>query len=549
MTAEKEKAQGQNIATEGILPETLPGYVSYDIKYYAHLSLERKFDQIVDQVQSEKYVYKQIVNIWEPTTGSGKTWLLKYLQETYRYKAEQKQEEGKKKTVSLYFDLKDKPYEPDMVIDAFEEQLVEQLGDEFKQTPEFSRYQEKKAQADPLQAFRGLMTEFNTKYAPVILFDSADNLIPSGFEQEFLGPLYETTNSLIVLATHNPIPIYRLKNRAVRNDLEDYKMSDYQADDFVTEILQKADLPHSDEFVDVITSLSFGHPFAAYVFGCKLSEFVKQGIQPKDIIRLYPHKIDEIYCYLEKGLMKDVPEDEWETIRSLTFTDAFNVEEMYFILKKFLSEENYSRLKTKLKKGESQEDLSDKDILLLIGILKETHLVYWDKNVGMYIVAPHIKHMFQRHLQLIKPEKFKDKHTQAFEYNLEKAENSSGSPNSVRHLLKTFYQFGYLSSVDSPENIMALASQLMERVDSSWEKMFNYDNSSKFNSYYDSLNYLFHVFAHVKYNPFFIIPPEILEFIQNKLLENVEKHMRKYRGKLTKANQDMYDYFKAVIDR
>ncbi len=361
----------------------------------------------VQQGRKGAKISQPLINFWG-APGLGKSWLLRYLQDLYRFQPGSLTS-NKGATFTALFDFREvSNHLPVMARLARElaKQILIQLGDaagrdaqsDLEQIIEATETSALTEQA--VSAFTNAINLLSQTFVPILLFDSVELAVESvrdELELRIIEPVLWNDHVIVIVAGRRQIP--RWKRFEVRRRATDSAKTGVAPFDkgHVRSQLDKWGLP---ALTDDVYALTYGHPHTTDLLGQILQQVaVKQAVDSQYLIQ---HKqelgsfLAEIENYLLEGLSSEI-RLPLELISPLRY---FRIDPLRRFMVAFLDAEYETR----------PDSYYLKDV---IGAMEATNLVWWSREHRAYELSRVVRRMINRRLNLTDPVRYAQLHEKA----------------------------------------------------------------------------------------------------------------------------------------
>jgi len=364
-----------------------------------------RFDRKVDEGLSGHPITQPVAHIWG-IRGVGKSWLLRHLQT--RYGASQEKQKDTLCALADFSTLRFTLWEPlsvagllEQLVEAIEEQVDGRAAAElgvFYSELDAVREDQDRDPAELAHRFVALVNLLSEEFVPLLLFDAVEKLDEDDFfwlESRLIEPLARTDRAIVVVAGRKEIP--RWRELGVRRRLDVLELQPFQREGTL-EQLEKRGCGH---LVDVIYSLSFGHPYANQVMGTALAQLAKVEEIDRDFERTYRAEVLKLLEQVEGELLRGIwSETHQDILRMLSTLRKFNIESARAMLS--LLDEQY-------------QEKSDGYYLRLFEDLEDTHLVWWSPEQRGYVLGAPLRRMMDLRIRKADLTLFIERHRRAME--------------------------------------------------------------------------------------------------------------------------------------
>jgi hypothetical protein len=390
------------------IPEELPPESEpYDPRYFADRRQELKIiARRVEEGRDGHPITQPVVHFWG-VRGVGKSWLLRRLQDQYRFVAGRGEEKGTFCVLVDFSTFRFSCWEPRTAADlleAFAQEIEEQLGEEkiqvvqgeiqaFREELERVR-QERGRDADGLaERFVALINRLVRDFVPLLLLDATETLDEDDFawlESHLIAPIARSDQAIFVVAGRKEIPRWRefsVRQRLLLRELDTFPPEGTQ------EQLEKRGYPRLG---DLIHSFSFGHPYANQVLGGKLAgRIVDERFEAE-----HREEVVALLGQIEGELMRGVwREGHQDILRTLATLRRFNIGSTRYMLGRLLNPE--------------YGEWSDARYLRLFEDLEDINLVWWDTGWRGYVMSTPLRRIIELRIRQEAPDIFVRRHREA----------------------------------------------------------------------------------------------------------------------------------------
>ncbi len=338
-------------------------YRQYSTQYFVDRKEVVSINKFIDVIRANPKAEKRVVNIWGGR-GSGKSWVLHYLQETLNAK-------GDLRTYYLNlsdFGKKDPLISVLEIIDGFADEMRLKQGGKIKFGP------------TPSEASRKLIEAIRSelKKKPLVLlvdhvYESNWDLL-ANLEEYWLGPLAVESGTFIIMAGRRreyPWKTPELRLRALSIDLKPFN------DDQLKQQLEKFDLEPGTRKDLLKTSL--GNPLANIVFASK---------NKKDALE---ELIDTSLSIAPLAKDKKIAREYLEAVSVLK---AFDEDRIKVMLATYYDDASY-------------KDWTYVRARQACSLLVDSSLAHWDEQKGGFVIDPDLQVFVREYLSTEKKDVWK----------------------------------------------------------------------------------------------------------------------------------------------
>ncbi len=362
---------------------------------------------------SGRPITQPVVHVWG-LRGIGKSWLLRRLEEQYRFPGPAPAE-GKSTYCALadFAVLRFSHREPQTVADLLEtlaRQVREQFDNQLPQIPADSALREgleavragKDSEATDLAGrFANWIGELSGRFVFLLLLDSVEVLSGSDFswlESHLIEPIARTDRAIIVVAGRKEI--FRWREFSVRQRLAVWELRPFSAEETQDQLGKRG--YESRGLPELVHSLSFGLPYANQVLGMTIGPLVGAPSIRADFEAMHREEVLTWLGQIQGELLRDVRNEEHRRIlQTLSVLRRFNIEAARFTLSRLL-DERYGRQ-------------GDAFFLRLFEELEFTNLVWWSVEQRGYVMAAPLRRSIDLRIQKSRPDSFIQRHKVALE--------------------------------------------------------------------------------------------------------------------------------------
>lgn len=363
-------------------------------------------DRKVEEGRYRNPITQPLLHFWG-VMGIGKSWLLQWLAERYRFTPESRKER-RCPTFTILFDfrqVKISLWQPTSVVKLLEQlarDLQDQLGssadsagphaEAFQQCAE-AVLREHSEVSELAERFVRLINKLADTFVPILVFDSAERLDGDVFfwlESHVLEPILRHDRAIVIIAGRKEIPRWRefsLRQRLVKMQLGPF------SDDEAARQLEKRGYRAGK----VIYPYSFGHPYATQVLGHSLAGIAgAREVIDEEFLSANHIQVAQTLRAVEDSFLLGVHPERQGILRALSILRKFNIESARHLLSEIL--------------GEPYAGKPDVEYLRLLEMLEDTNLVWWSSQQRGYVLDHTVRRLLNRRLQLQDVEEFIRRH-------------------------------------------------------------------------------------------------------------------------------------------
>jgi len=382
----------------------------------------------------------QLINFWG-VRGVGKTWLLNHLCDLYTHHPESVAP-GLKATICLFFCF----FEPKLSIEEIIHNFVEQIRDQvppIQLAPYLERIESIKAHPD-LAEFVCLLQALSEQFAPVILFDNADQ-IPNEWEtleQDLVEPLLTTNRVFFVVAGRRQVPRWRrfeVRRRVMEADQTEITPLSEKDVSALLHVLDFSQVPAS-----IFMEYTAGNPklvYDLYTFLKKNASFTASGW-----IDQHREELLQILETSQNELVGHIP-FELNTVLMKVFSLR------YFRLE---------ALRYMLESGDKKSDV------YYLGLLRrmegESNVIVWDRKQRAYVINQIVRQVINRH-QLLRDRRYhsleyQTAHQRALEMYTKWAQSTPATSEDL--ILEIWYHLASLYWINQDQSYLDTITEYLE---------------------------------------------------------------------------------------
>lgn len=376
----------------------------------------------VQTIKNQSMLVNPIVNFWG-VAGIGKTWLLKHLEEKYRFPCRELV------SFTTYHTFEDDIGDPLPSLAQSTTKAIKTQLESLLNESESRELEEVAAQTDP-RILVDLIRSLANRIVPFLLLDNTESLDQdnwSSVERKIIEPLAQHGRIIIVVAGRRSSNWYRFeaRRRAQTARIKEFNQEQIQ------ELLKRYG-------VELDTSLVL--PFTAGTPGLvrDIAEFARgvgtgSVLETEWVARLKPHLVKALNRFEEHFLQNLEPQLQ-PILRALIPLRVYRLDAF-----------------SKMTAGVARLPGAGNDLTLLRE-LATTEVAWWDSAHRAYITDPIGRRVLDRKLLLEDPAAYRAKHGQALKIYQASAEEFKF--NSEDFILESWFHLASLYSVTHDEDLL-----------------------------------------------------------------------------------------------
>jgi hypothetical protein len=349
---------------------------------------EEELEKVASRVTkacADNEINRSIINFWG-IPGIGKSWLLRYIQEKYKYYYGKPA--SKRPTITALFDFRKTDNHATMTAQVAREmakQILAQLDREDHQAIKKSlvRLVHREDETEQVKSFTRILTLLTSDFIPILLFDSTELLDEEtcrDLEERVIEPVTWTEYCIIILAGRRQrLP---LKQYAVRHRVEDTEIKPFERN-YVEKQLYRWGFTL---LADDVYALSYGHPQTTEILGVGLKRISERTTIDSTFFVKNSQAFAACLSQVEDHILEDVKPGIRAALELISVLRYFRVDQLRTFMIEFC--------------GDEYRKKPDSFYNQMIGEMEKTNLVWRSPEHRAYVASHTVRRIINRRLDL-----------------------------------------------------------------------------------------------------------------------------------------------------